>query len=145
MVSGNPAFLIDLHLLITVAAHPIGHSVSIGSRGHGARLEARPLAGPFVAARDSAAAGIWRLGGPHDLAVDLRGRWCSPCNNFNVFIVDISVSSCMLCMLSAPSLVEEEIGGLGADRLLVSQGHRRIVEVPVTVHLVLPVGGVCKK
>ena len=48
-------------------------------------------------------------------------------------------------MLSAPSLVEEEIGGLGADRLLVSQGHRRIVEVPVTVHLVLPVGGVCKK
>ena len=48
-------------------------------------------------------------------------------------------------MLSAPSLVEEEIGGLGADRLLVSQGHRRIVEVPVTVQLVLPVGGVCEK
>ena len=51
-----------------------------------------------------------------------------------------------MCMLSAPSLVEEDIGGLGADRLLVGLGHRGVVEViPVTVHLVLPVGGVCKK
>ena len=40
-------------------------------------LGSTPLAGPLVAASDSAepaAAGIWRLGGPQDLAVDLRGE-----------------------------------------------------------------------
>ena len=58
----------------------------------------------------------------------------------------VQLAPCVCSMMPAPSLVEEDIGGLGADRLLVGLGDRRVVEViPVTVHLVLPVGRVCEK
>ena len=100
-----------------------------------------PLVGPFplqqpdvevvASSADPAAAGIFLL----DLGMVLKS--CG---------IVTSKSSIIFCCTLLPSLIEENVGSLGDDRLLVSLGDAAIVKVvPVTICLVLAVSSVYKK
>ena len=111
---------VDLHVLVTLAAHPVGrnrvavHAVA-AARGGGGRLVSRPRS------RRDVPLGLGD--GPEKIRFYLR------------------VLTSFLNPL--PSLIEKHIGRLGDDGLLVGLGDAAVVKVvPVTIGLVLSVSSI---